>query len=402
MNRTRACLPIALAVLLPPGFAEAGTYVGTCICDQVTACHPAPTPSGLPGESVHEGAITYPFTFVPAGTTSPNLKICVEDAFGGKLAEAVTWAVETWNALTPRVHNCAGCVTQEVGTTGSVPTNLSSTILHELGHCGMAIDHTTLVIDTAADPDTCTNPPPPPQMCREFTSFTVSYGGTAAFGGLLDGPDLVRGSKDDTQLGLGGGLATLVHWFRRTDNDPIVVDVTPIDASTFTRSPFELPLDSNYSANSNVGVGKLLGQAATQSVMSRSRNPIAAYFGLSADDVNTVLMSRTGLNHVIGPAGPMNDDHNIQMEIVSCADAYDIKVKVGALAPGVSAFCDAQADYLFPAEPHSTQTDFILTGSGDITVNSAPTLGWNFGIPMFYGHFETGDFADWDGVEPPP
>ena len=370
--------------------ALGGTFLGTVDCSLEMGCRDMRPVSGSPEEIIDPRGVTYPLTFVPAGVTSPNLKVCIQEGFDGNLSKAVEWAVGKWNALVPAVNNCVNCTTQEVGVTQFGPFNLSSVVLHELGHCAMGLGHTTLIIDTADDPNTCSNPPPPPALCREFASFTVSYGGTSNFNGLLAGPDQVKGSKDDTQLAQGGGRATNVHWFRRSDNNPVVVDVVPIDAATYSPALNELPLDSSYTANSNVGVGALLGNSQTTTVMARFQNTTSVYFDLSADDVNTVLMSRTGLNRQIGPAGGGNDDHSIQMTVVSCEVAHDIEVRAGTLEDDVLGDCDVDVDYLLPEEPHTNVVDYKLVGAGVITLNSTGPSIWSFEIPIFHGGFESG------------
>lgn len=374
----RALLALALGALAPLA-SFGGVFTGTVVCDDTTGCAPGTPASGNLGDIINPQGIVYPITFLPAGTTSPNVRLCVQDAFNGNLSKAVQWAVDKWNALVPAKNNCVRCSREEIPDPYSGGYNLASTVLHEIGHCAMGLDHTTLTIDTD-DPDTI----------KEATSYTVSYGGTSAFMGLLPGADTVRGSKDDTQLAQGGGRATNVHWFRRADNDPFVVDSTAIDSATYSRALTQLPAGSTYTANANIGVANLLGYSQSNTVMQRSFVRTQALFDLSADDVNTVRMSRTGLNRVVGPAGAGNDDHAIQLEVVSCAVAHDIEVSAGAIP--VNGRCSMVVDYIFPADPHAVAQDFRII-SGAVTLNSTQT--WEFGLPQFYGSFESGNFDSW-------
>jgi hypothetical protein len=383
--------------------AFAGVYLGTADCSLAAGCAPAEVWDAPPGSIVNHTGITYPVTFVANGVSSPNVKICVEDPFDGKLTAAVAWAIDKWNGLQPTVHNCANCLSEEAFFAGAVgvlgtANNLPSVVLHELGHCAIGLGHPQLIIDTD-DPDNCTsNPPPPPLTCREITSFTVSYGGSSNFMGLLDGADDVRGSKDDTQEAQGPGLATNVHWFRRSDNDPVIIDSTVIDSQTYSAGVAfgDLPVGSSYSANANLGVSRLLGDVNTVSVMKTTLTHGVGFFGLSADDVNMVKMSRTGLNRLVG--GTPNDDHAIALELVSCSSAHDIKVNTADLGAGVGGRCASLVVFVDPNDnPANAKNYKVYVPS--ITLNSSPSI-WDFGAPMFYGHFDEGHFNDWDAVQP--
>lgn len=152
--RASSCVMLLLALeTLTPEVSFGGTYSGTVICNTTTGCNPDTPVSGLPGEIINPGGITYPISFLPAGTTSPNVRFCVEDAFGGKLSQAVQWAVGKWNALVPAVNNCVRCLPEEVLDPFGGDYNLASTVLHEIGHCFVPLTHTTLIIDTD-DPGT--------------------------------------------------------------------------------------------------------------------------------------------------------------------------------------------------------------------------------------------------------
>ena len=406
MSTMRRAWLASILLISAPTPTRAGTYAGTVDCSLAVGCAPG-HPASNPTANIDKRTITYPLTFSQNGVSSTNLRACIAaDGFGGNLTKAVEWAVEKWNARIPYPNNCKGCKPQELGDDGvPPPDHLPSTVLHELGHCAMALGHTTLVIDTADDPDTCTNPPPPPASCREFTSFTVSYNGTSNFGGLTAGADGVKGSKDDTQLNVGGmgQKADNVHWFRRADNDPLVWDLTQIDSGTYSPALNELPGGSSYTANANIGVGALLGQPHSESVMMRTRANQAVYFELSADDVNMIDMSRTGLNRVVGPLGGANDDHAIEIEIVSCASAHELEIGTVDLGEGLLGGCDARPDYLYSG----AVIDYHLIGQAatpgvlHLALNTNASVSWNFDIPLFYGSFDSGDFdLGWTEIFP--
>ncbi|MEO8276381.1 MAG: hypothetical protein ABI639_09180 [Thermoanaerobaculia bacterium] len=399
MRSSTLAIALLCAQIAGSSVAFGGVFWGTVECPRTSACAPLQTFSGAPGETVNAQGITYPPTYISGGQASPNVRVCVVDAFDGNLAKAAAWAAQKWNALLPGVNNCLNCTTMETAPLTAGTVSLASTVLHELGHCALGLTHTTLTIDTDEDADNCTtNPPPAGQFCREITSYTVSYGGSSNFGGLQPGADLVKGSRDDQQSAIGGGVASVVHWFRRADNDPIVIDLTPIDSTTYSRAFGQLPASSNYPANANIGVGTLLGYPHTTSVMARAFRFNSALFDLSADDVNTYLMSKTGENRIIGPVGFMFDDHNIQIDIVPCEDPHDLAITtVESFPNGSTGACFTQVDYLYPTDPNATAQDFKLRNPVIQIPLTLPIDGhWEFNIPIAYGSFDHGLVdADW-------
>ncbi len=316
---------LGLAGSLIAGVVHAGTYFRTAECTIDLGCdpgHPATDGSVI----INRNGIVYPPSFNPTPGMSTNVKVCVESAFGTALDEAVAWAAEKWNALVPKTENCLRCTRNEDPDPFSGPYSLASTVLHELGHCAMRIDHTTLIIGDETLP-----PVPPP--ARDYSSWTVSYDGARI--GLNNGTDDVRGSKDDMQLAGGGGVAVNVFWFRIADNDPAVIDATPIDISTFSYDQLLLtgaagtwPANANHwvtTGGPSIPGPAISGVRETVAVMSDLQGATQVRFDLTADDVNTVKMSRTGIDRTIGGG----DDNTIGIDLVSCAGIWDVKVVVG-------------------------------------------------------------------------
>lgn len=111
----------------------------------------------------------------------------------------------------------------------------------------MALDHVNRVWDAMGD------------GFWEITSFTLSAnaGVQVKPPGLDEGRDMIRGSSDDFHHGIGGDpVADSVSWFRKSDNDPFVIDVTVIDINSYSRSPttclqgipgLQTPTDSSVS-----------------------------------------------------------------------------------------------------------------------------------------------------------
>lgn len=377
---------VVLSGALP---AHGGVYLGTVACPGTTACAPL-HPASNGAVIINPYGITHPATFQDSGGLGlPNVRVCVNEAFSGNLSPIVAWAVGKWNALEPVVNNCARCEIVEIGG-GPPPINLASTVLHELGHCALGLQHQGVVIDADGIPG------------REETSYTMSYGGAAAF--FDDGPDNVRGSRDDDQPAGGGGIAEVVFWFRKANNDPIN-QVLPkfIDGSTYSRAFADFPVGTFYPANANHGVAGLLGQSATQSVMW-SRGNDAVFFDLSPDDVSMVQMARTGIDRFIQDPPPPapGDDYAILLEVGPCSDPHELTISAASLGPtGPKGRCTFSIDFSAPNPPSpGVANSYKLVSGAQIEVNT--DLNFEFAIPLFYGSFESNDFTGWDGVEPPP
>lgn len=358
--------------------AEAGVFNGTVVCPGTSACAPA-RPSSNPAVIINPYGIVHPPTFQDAGGALQPIRICVNDVPGSDLAQATEWAVAKWNALLPVLSNCSGCkpwlVAESAGT-----FNFYSTVLHELGHCAMGLNHTDLVIDANGD------------GTREQTNYTISYGGATI--GLDDGADNVRGSKDDDQDAAGGSIAEIVYWFTKADNNPITESLFSIDGLTYSRAFSDLATSSStYAASANVGVAELLGEHNIQSVMGRgSRNMY--FFELSADDVQTIEMARTGLDRTAGTS----DDYTVSLQVVPCTDPHEVTVEMGAINPGFAGICTSLIDFTTPNPPSPALANSYKTLSGAVvTMNTVQTsFQFNHLKPLLYGSFESGTYdAGW-------
>lgn len=386
----RFAAPSGVVAVLALGIAShpavAGTYAGTTVCTLGTGCQVGHTVSGNPPYTVTPFGIVHPFGFNEAGG-SIQVRVCVDALPESGLAAVTQWAVDLWNGLQARTENCYGCRTWEEGYPPSGGnTALSSTVLHELGHCGLALDHGNRLWDTTPGGD------------YELTSYTLSWGDAA--GGISPGPDFIRGSFDDTHVAQGGQLAESVFWFRKADNNPVVVDGTVIDSATFSRSvASDLP-PNNWSANANRRVAETLGHRTTQSVMIQGQPPAQFFMGLSADDVNTARMARTGVDRLANTA----DDYTVALTIVACQDPHELRVTFAPIDPSgsVAGHCAIAVDLAYPQNPALARNyELVLPGgAAEFLLEINSDITWDTGVPVFGDGFETGDFISWSGVSP--
>lgn len=230
------------------------------------------------------------------------LEICSESATFGPALRA---AIRKWNALIATTGNCIDCSPIEDPTPPdpNAPFDLASVMLHELGHCAMALGHTNW----------------------EATSHTATRE-TVGFEAEDPPRDGIRGSRDDRPIPLPG--SRLIHWFRMDDNDPVVIDQTVIDGTTYSRRILDLPPGSSWPANGNEAVAEQVGFSNTQSVMYSEIREGSTFTGLDADAVNTVRFAMTGLDSVHGT----RDDYVVRLEYQSNCSFADIVVKPAVFA----------------------------------------------------------------------
>jgi hypothetical protein len=287
-----------------------------------------------------------PFRVVhPVGYTGGSgvltIEICTTQA-AQPLIPYLDAAIATWNALSASTGNCSGPC-RVVDETNPMPPgifqgDITSGILHELGHCAMGLGHnnyrTTSYSNSKRYPET----------------------GDVTF---QPGNDGIRGSFDDVVLPSPG--ARILHWFRLNDNNPVVVDGTPIDINTFTRALSSLPVGHNWPANANLYVAGSLGAPNTQSIMVSKLGIGAVYSGPTADDVSTIKFAMAGLNETIGGG----DDYTLQLvRIANCTGA------------------EVEVDFSHqPGDPQN----FVGV--------------WNF-LLLLQGDFETGDTSQWSSTTP--
>jgi len=237
----------------------------------------------------------------------------------------------------------------------------------------------------------------------EITSWTLSYGD--GVGGIHDPvppdpADGIRGSFDDIHQAPFGQIPDSVHWFRISDNNPVIVDSTVIDVLTYSRSiATGLPANHNWSANANRRVAASLGHATTQSVVYSSQPRGLIYNGLAADDVNTARMARTGVDRAASTA----DDYTVSLSVVPCQDPHELRVRFLSLGPsGPLGRCWSARDYSYAQNPANAR-DFelvVATGQTQLEIEVNSDLPWEIALPLFADGFDSGNPDAWDGVSP--
>lgn len=307
-------------------------------------------------------------------------------------------AIATWNALVATTQNCLGSALWEGSSSTGDTFHAESVILHELGHCALGLDHPDRPWD--ADNDGVFEP----------TSFTRSWGALHP-GGINAGADGIRGSFDDLNRAPGSPtkIAESVSWFRRSDNNPVIVDGTVIDLDTYSRSvATNLPANHTWAANGNLAVARSLGEPFTHTVMYSLIDPGQQYSGLSADEVNMVRMGMTGEDLMAGT----DDDYTVELVYVAdCASNLSaIRVTFAQMSlgdPAPAAVCEgADIDYAFPPPNpmlarHFEVVELFATIAPVIRLD--PDLNWDTGPPIsvvFQDDFESGDLSAWTTAVP--
>ncbi len=336
------------------------------------------------------GAVCNNFIIVhPVGYTSAGVggevevPICIRPGDAPFVQRAVEEAIGVWNGLTPTTGNCKDCGSAD--DPGQDGVNImATTSIHELGHCGVGLAHTNF--DESP-----------------ISNFTAALNVTSYDAGA----DTVRGSRDDTVTPDPPPPPpppphTLpLHWFRISDNSPVVIDATVIDSSTYAVLNQQLPAGSTWAANANRYVSDLLGVGDdTQNVMHGAAIRNMHYLGLTADDVNTVRHGMSGLDTTAGTG----DDYTIMLALVSdCANA-EIEIQWTDLGPPtgmgqILGICDAALEYIGPQPPPPAgRIQFAMeppVALPRITVQINSEVEWG----IFYDGFETGDLSRWSSSE---
>ena len=371
-----------------------------------------------------------------------DVKICVLTG-SEVLIPVVQAAIDTWNALEARTDNCDSCFLFEETPPPVTSLPAYSTMLHELGHCALGLDHINLV-ETVRTPDffrvgTCDVDSD--NICGESTSFTQAANMTEIDEGA--GPPIIRGDDNDIHFNkcfvpglsprasaqvnlnpLGGGGVPCPSppdccpdpprtipwqifefaWFRISDNNPVVVDGTVVDQLTFTRNQGNLPAGSTFAASANRQVAEQLGFPRTQSVMYSGIASPTRFYALTADDVSMVRMGATGQDLSANTA----DDYTINLVYEPDCMQADIRVDFGTLFVPINtpAACKAEVTLSFP-QPAATERHWSMTPAADPMVPDSATwlllelndlFSWDFATPVFRSGFETGDFSEWSEV----
>ena len=382
---------LVLSTLFAPAALVAGSYLGTAACTFDADCSPATPLSSPNGETVPPFAITHPLGYDGSGGVL-QLRVCV--ASGSEiLIEPARRAIDTWNQLLATTENCDGCKVWEEGPfQPATSMHAETTLLHEIGHCPLALDH----------PDRNWDAQVPPDGVWENTSFTRSWGVRSPPDGIQVGPDFIRGTLDDVHSAPPSqGTVSSVSWFRIMDNNPFLADGTVIDIDTFSRSVTSLPSSHFWPSNANRRVGETLGFQNTQSAMYSLQVEGEETAALTADDVAMIRMGMTGQDLMAGTV----DDYTIQLELVEpCEDPIDVLIALGSTPEGTVGFCLASVDYSFPQNPMLARHMTIeppLGQSLPLVIFLDEGIDWDTGPEIvFENGFESGDFSGWNVVTP--
>lgn len=202
-------------------------------------------------------------------------------------------------------------------------------------------------------------------------------------GAITLGSDGIRGSHDDFHHGsMGGGdVADSLTWYRKADNNPVVVDSTEIDIDTYSRSVTasgSLPPGHTWGSTANHVVANALGLSGTQAVMYSGLAPEMRLTGLSADDVNMVKMGMTGNDRLANTS----DDYTVTLSLVTdCQQSHDIEVLRAPTSNEDSVGeCPSVVGYSFPQSPPSLAVHFSVMALGsDIQLTLNESLSFDFG-----------------------
>ncbi|MEO8276378.1 MAG: hypothetical protein ABI639_09165 [Thermoanaerobaculia bacterium] len=344
--------------------------------------------------------IVHPQTYI--GSSGPiEIDVCLSSS-APELEASLKWAVAKWNALKPTVNNClpgrGGCLKADAALcqqpeptpiqpdTYPCPPIFQSakdTLLHELGHCVMGLGHNNWVKNNGAG---------------DHTSFTATRNASSGTTTMNDGVDNVQGSRDDFPTPNPG--SPLIHWFRRVDNDPFVIDSTVYDSSTYSRTIGSLPPPSRWPTSINVKTSALLGAGLTDSVMKSTTSPNSELTGLSPDEVDTVLFAASGLDPDLGQT---SDDYSVQVVFVTACLNAEVQVEWHEYTDGTLGECDYTLEPISTGDPHiqhyrmkETAPNFHLLVTLDKTLE--PGEVWRF--LLFTDGFESGTFSEWSSVFP--
>lgn len=419
---------LGLAAWLQPTMIEAGSFVGI---DRHTRAVPSNNPTWVPPY-----AIVHPMGFNGTGGLLIH-SICIPPTVPSPdrelLVPSLQSAISIWNSFRPRYGNCFNCrVTEDGPPAEDESYSVMSVLLHEIGHCVMGLGHTNLVevdLDEANSSPTywrtgsCDVDSEP--GCGTSTSVTANAYSTAVTteaGGIPGDFNDIADNTCDWDPAFSGPEGSAcnccsicpgpdcpiqplqveeVAWFRRLDNDPIVIDDTVIHQATFSRSQVNLPAGSSSAANANRLVAGSVGHPGTQSVMYTPLANHLVYAGLSADDVNMVRMGMTGTNRVDDSS--TGDDYAVLLSYEENCTNADVEVLVADISPalggcslsiGVS-FEQFGARLHYSVFPPLGEQKLFLVVTSDLPVLRYDDM-------LFWDSFETDDFREWSETSGAP
>lgn len=390
-------------------------------------------------------AIVHPIGWT-GGAGVHEVKVCAVNP----LKSATKRAVFMWNNRAAMIGNCGGTGCFVVGEPAppEQPHDAMSAILHELGHCAFGLSHS--VMDSELNPSRVANGNAP----SRYATYSCDVDGDGCCGGAVDfspsanavtvlrSPGTPQGSSSDEHRNqcpfipaakamgepAAGGMsgpegcepcgpccATCpgptcpllpmeiqpYSWFRKSDNNPFVVDASPIDFTTFGRLLTQLPAGHKGARNANRAVGEALVPPIlnTQAVMYPSQAFGQVHLGLSADDVNMLRMAETGIDRLTGTP----DDYRTFLRWVEDCTAADVIVDLGLVPGGDLGFCFSDKALSFPqGAPLKFHYSLILPdGEPRLPINLNIMGTWDYGPEVvFLSGFETGDSSEWTSVEP--
>lgn len=414
----------------------AGTYFGI---DRFTRRLPSTDPN-----YVGPFAIVHPVGYVQAGGTV-SIGICVEPGSEDLLLPLLS-AVEVWNALVPRYGNCFDCWTSP-DTPPQGKVSLQWVVLHEIGHCAMGLGHSNLVeLNVTEDGGqysaatywrTGVCDLDVPAGCAQLTSLAASVNATNVSQGSIPGDrsDVHNNACPFIPATAGAEQAyqpliavldpppctpccpacpgpncplqpmqvQAVSWFRRLDNDPVVIDSTTIQQSSFSRSLTVLPAGSNFAASANEFVASSLLHPGTQSAMYSEIGAGTRLSGLVAEDVNMVRFAKTGADRTAGTG----DDYGVQL--VWESDCANAEVELALVAsdpqpPPPVGNCKASIIESFSqsgAVLHYTMAPPSTSARVRVEIRADPTgTFYDRNASVFWSAFETGDALEWSSIQP--
>jgi len=255
--------------------------------------------------------ITHPNAYLGSGGNI-IVRVCIEPAS----VNATDMEIPVQNNI--NIYNELQVTTENLSQGGSnnIPPSqidFESVALHEIGHClGMA--HANLASESG-------------QTGNNQNYTRTTDGADNAFN-LNSGVDGVIGSSDDNR-----GDDINLHWYRISNNNPFTID-SPVDSSTYSRDPANLPTGHNFAANADRTVAGILGVPNSEAVMQQQTFFDEAQRTLGHDDVATLLLAASGLNELAGNS----DDYTITLEYGGIS-ATNCDVNLSMTPTASLAFC---------------------------------------------------------------
>jgi hypothetical protein len=310
-------------------------------------------------------AVNHPLLYVGNGGEL-TVRVCLDPAIADVDAResAVERALATWSAMLPESDNIETDVPMG-------EADFETVILHELGHCLFGLAHPNL------------------GMRVEDTTLGFATNSEPGSNGVFEigvGDDMQPGSTDDSR----GDDVNRV-WFYKADNYPYLW-TSPVDETTYSRDPADLPPMSTFAANPN----RLAGPVAqppvsnTEAAMNGFAVLEEARRELQHDDVATVLYAASGLDE----KAETSDDYTVNIvyrgQTTEGCDVLieDIPAGGGTVPPNAAGFCDVDAIGIGGADPH-----FRIAGLARLQVSD--NFDWFYGSEVFADGFETGDTSEW-------